>query len=56
MSSDIDTPGPTVAELRVAGVDAHVAWLRAELDALFEGTRRGRLALRVSRWYARRRP
>jgi hypothetical protein len=53
----IETPGPTMGELRVAGIDGHLARLRADVDAVlapFEATRRGRLALRLSRWYARR--
>lgn len=52
--ADIETPGPSLDELRAAGTEAHVARLQGDLDAAFGTTRRGRLALRLSRWYARR--
>lgn len=48
------TSRPTVGELRAAGVEGHVARLRADMDAAFGSTRRGRLALRLTRWHARR--
>lgn len=54
--TESDVPGPTLGELRAAGVEAHVARLGAQMDAALSGTRRGRLMLRFARWYARRRP
>lgn len=49
--------GPTLDELRTAGVELHVARLRDEIEGALSATRRGRLLLRFSRWYgARLRP
>jgi hypothetical protein len=45
---------PSLGELRAAGVEQQVARLRADMDALLSATWRGRLALRLSRCYARR--
>lgn len=40
--------------LRWVGVDAHATRLRADLETNLGRTRRGRLALRLSNWIARR--
>lgn len=46
--------GPSLPELRAASTELRVDRLRAELDAHLSSTWRGRLALRLSRWPARR--
>ncbi len=45
--------GPSPGELRAASVNQMAARLRADFEASLSGTWRGRLALRLSRWYAR---
>ncbi|MFJ2004789.1 hypothetical protein [Streptomyces chartreusis] len=50
-----DGRGPSTDGLRAAGMDAHIARLAAEADRQFSATWRGRVALRLARWYARRR-
>ena len=47
---------PTPEELRHAGVELRITRIAAELEKLLSTTRRGRLALRLARWYARRKP
>ena len=47
-------PRPSLGELRAAGVELRVACFSGDLDALLSRTRRGRLALRISRWSVRR--
>ncbi|MFD1656976.1 hypothetical protein ACFSL4_01680 [Streptomyces caeni] len=54
MSKQGDGVGPTEEELRWAGVELRVARLAATLEETLSSTRRGRLALRLARWYARR--
>jgi hypothetical protein len=44
---------PSTADLRAAGVDAHVDRIRAEAEATFCRTRSGRLAWRLAGWIAR---
>lgn len=46
---------PSLPELRAASTSLMADRARAELDASLSATWRGRLALRLSRWYARRR-
>jgi hypothetical protein len=46
--------GPSLPELRAASTGLRVDRLQAELDAHLSTTWRGRLALRLSRWHARR--
>jgi hypothetical protein len=45
--------GPTCAELQQAGVELRVSRLSAELEERLSSTGRGRLAVRLARWYAR---
>lgn len=52
----VDNPAPympSAAELRDAGVDAHVARIRAQAKAEFGRTRGGRIAWRLAGWIAR---
>lgn len=46
--------GPSTAELREAGVAAHVDRIRAQAEAEICRTRRGRIAWRLAGWMARR--
>lgn len=48
-------PRPSLPELRDASTSLMADRARAEFDAGLSATWRGRLALRLSRWYARRR-
>ncbi|WP_329214841.1 hypothetical protein OG352_05315 [Streptomyces sp. NBC_01485] len=49
-----DDFGPTMDDLRQAGIEMRVARLYADLEKSLSATLRGRLALRFARWYARR--
>lgn len=47
--------GPTLDELRQAGIDAHLARIKAPLLKELSSTWRGRLVWRLACWRARRR-
>ena len=46
-------PSPTDAQLRAAGVEAHLARIQADIDALAASSRWARLAVRLARRYVR---
>ncbi|OKI22221.1 hypothetical protein [Streptomyces sp. CB03911] len=54
-SAALGAAWPSEAELRYVGAEAHIARIRAELDAQLGRTWRGRLAGRLSHWIARAR-
>ena len=53
MSQDDDF-GPTLDDLRQAGLDLRIARMFADLEKSLSATLCGRIALRFARWYARR--